>query len=113
MSERTRRSPSCGSSVSLIALRTTSSLGLQLRVVLPDEGPDVFGEIKQLGPLLLVQGHREATQTVDRDAALLAHLERDAPTAARLQRLILRAQTRHLVLEPLVALLVGHRLPRY
>src|SRR5215469_12687465 len=103
MSERTRRSPSCGSSVSLIALRTTSSLGLQLRVVLPDEGADVVGEIEQLGPLLLVQGHREATQAVDRDAALLAHLERDAPTAPRLQSLILGAQTLDLLLESLVA----------
>src|SRR5262245_59731669 len=39
----------------------SSVLGLELAVVLADEGPDVIGHVEQLRPLLLVQRSEEHT----------------------------------------------------
>jgi len=46
---------------------------LQRRLVRVHAGADVVGQVEPLGPLLLVEGHRETA--VDRHAALLAELE--------------------------------------
>src|SRR5437867_1717858 len=50
-------------------------LGLQVRGVLVDEASDVVRHREQLQPLLLVERHREAAETVYGYAALLAHLQ--------------------------------------
>src|SRR5262249_6990242 len=63
------------------------------------------GEVEKLQPLLLVERHREAAEPVDRDAALLAHLDRHA--AARggpAQTFVLGPQAR----EPRGRVLVPH-----
>src|SRR5262245_21528916 len=52
-----------------------SVLGLELPFVVADESTDVVGEIEEPQPLLLVEGHWKAPQSVDRHAALLAHLD--------------------------------------
>ena len=39
-----------------------SALRLEARLVAPNEGADVVGDVEQLGPLLLVEGHREAAE---------------------------------------------------
>ena len=52
-----------------------STLGLQLGLVLLDEVADLVGHVEQPQPLLLVERHREATQAVDGDAALLKNAE--------------------------------------
>ena len=62
----------------------TSALGLEARVIGADEGADVVGHVEQLGPLLVVEGHREAAEAVDRHAALFADLERHPRLAVRL-----------------------------
>src|SRR5258706_12793063 len=67
-------------------------LGLQLRVVLLEEGANLVGHREQLLPLLLVERDRKASQPVDRHAAFLAHLQADAAPALRLQPLVLRLQ---------------------
>src|SRR5262245_45523466 len=53
----------------------SSVLGLELAVVVANEGPDVIGHVEQLGPLLLVQRDGEAAEPVDGHASLLAHLD--------------------------------------
>src|SRR6185503_15656347 len=78
-------------------------LGLQLGVVLGDEGADVVGEVEELAPLLLVEGDREAAEPVHRHPALLAHLERDAPRSPRLERRVLGAQLLQLGLHRVVS----------
>src|SRR2546425_5474101 len=59
--------------------RARSTLRLQRRRVLADEGTQLVGHVEELLPLLLVEGHREAAEAVDGNAAFLAHL--DAHTA--------------------------------
>src|ERR1041384_2425639 len=76
-----------------------SGLRLQVGVVVADERADVVGHVEQLRPLLLVEGHREASEAVDRDAALLADLQRDALRGRALQALVLRAQLLELGLD--------------
>src|SRR5262245_7626793 len=51
----------------------SSVLGLELAVVVANEGPDVIGHVEQLAPLLLVQRDGEAPEPVDGHAPLLAH----------------------------------------
>src|SRR5262249_42854435 len=67
-------------------------LGLETRLVVPDERADVVGQVEELQPLLLVERHREAPEPVDREPSLLAHLEGHAATRAALEPLVLRAQ---------------------
>jgi len=57
-------------------------LALQLRVVFGNERADLVGHREQFDPLLLVEGHREASEAIDRDAALLADLETRAACTA-------------------------------
>src|SRR5262245_7004576 len=82
-----------------------SLLRLELGLVLPDEGPDLVGHVEELHPLLLVERDREATQPVDRDAALVAHPQADPLAGPGFQRLVLGPQSGQLVL----VALVGHR----
>src|SRR5688572_30214410 len=69
------RSRTCGSSPRKLLLR------LQLAIVLLDEAPDVVAHVQEPCPLLFVEGDREPPQPVHGDAALLAHLDRDALSA--------------------------------
>src|SRR5262245_52025074 len=59
----------------------SSVLGLELAVVVANEGSDVIGHVEQLRPLLLVERDGEAAEPVHGHAALLAHL--DAAAALR------------------------------
>src|SRR5205814_2279610 len=106
---RPRKTFTSSSSRSRSAIRPSSALPtlrLQPRLVRGDERAQLVGEVEELEPLLLVERHREAPESVDGDAALLAHLDRHA--AARggpLEPLVLRAQARELR----VRVLVRHR----
>src|SRR5262249_18160934 len=68
-------------------------LRLERRLVVPDEGADVVTHVEELRPLLLVEGDGEAPEAVDRDRALLADLERDAPSPPGLERRVLRLES--------------------
>ena len=50
-------------------------LGLELGVVGLDEGAQVVGHVQELGPLLLVEGDGETSESVDGQGALLADLQ--------------------------------------
>src|SRR5262245_29447555 len=69
-----------------------SALRFQLRLVGGNEVPDFVRHIQKLEPLLLIQRDGEPTETVDRHASFLAHLERNTPHRALLERLVLGAQ---------------------
>ena len=81
------------------------ALGLELRLVFRNESADLVGHVEQLGPLLLVERHREAAEAVHRDPSLLRHLERRRPAALLLEALVLGAQALKLHLQ----IVVGHR----
>src|SRR5712691_11362250 len=72
--------------------------GLELGVVLGDEGADVAGHVEQLRPLLLVERDREAAEPVHGHAALLAHLERDPARRPCLERRVLGPESFELAL---------------
>src|SRR5262249_42000404 len=102
-----RRSPPAG-----VSARTTErplgsarALRLELRLVVADEGADVVGQVEQLEPLLLVERHREAPEPVDREPALLAHLEGHPATRSPLEPLVLRPQA----LDLRLGVVLGHR----
>src|SRR6185295_10629578 len=82
------------------SLRLT--LGLQLPLVLLDEGADVVRHVQQLLPLLFVERDREASQAIDGHRALLAHLHRDPAGPAVLQRLVLGLEALQLGLQLLL-----------
>src|SRR5438105_3650310 len=77
---------------------------LQSRFVLFDELADLVGHVEQLGPLLLVERHREAAQTVYRNASLLTDLESCGAAARTFQPLVFGLQTLELGFQ----VLVGH-----
>src|SRR2546428_9310844 len=81
----------------------TSALRLQRRRVLADEGAQLVGHVEELLPLLLVEGHREAAETVDRNAALLAHLDAHAAVGRSPEAIDLGLRTLELCL-----LVFGH-----
>src|SRR5205823_2034588 len=58
------------------------ALRLQLAPVLLHETLEVVASLEQADPLLAVERHRKAPETVDRDRALRAHLEADADALA-------------------------------
>src|SRR5437879_12162718 len=80
-------------------------LRLQRRLVVPDEGADLLGHVEEPSPLLLVQRHGEPPEAVDRDTALLAHLDRDPAARGALESLVLGSPARELA----VPHVIGHR----
>src|SRR3990170_8583259 len=57
----------------------SSALHPEPGIVLGDEFLDVVGHAKELQPLLLVERHGKAPQTIDRYRAFLAHLDARCP----------------------------------
>src|SRR5438094_4883416 len=80
------------------------ALRLQRRLVVPDEGADLLGHVEEPRPLLLVERHGEPPEAVDRDTALLAHLDRDPAARGAFESLVLGSQARELA----VRHVVGH-----
>src|SRR5262249_49150778 len=78
-------------------------LRLQLPVILLDERADVVGHVEQPRPLFLVERDGEPAEAVDGDAALFAHLQRDAARLPVLEPLVLLSQPLELGLDVLVA----------
>src|SRR5215472_3495493 len=79
-------------------------LCLQLGVVLANEGADVLGHVQKLRPLLFVQRHRESTEAVHRNPALLAHFQAGGSLrVSPAQCLIFRPETLHFRLQLLLA----------
>src|SRR5512147_238974 len=66
-----------------------SALRLEALLVGLDEGANVVRHVEQLGPLLLVESHREAAEAVDRYAALFADLERHSSVGGALELRVL------------------------
>ncbi len=91
---------------------------LEQVVVFPDEFTDGIAHAEQLLPLLLIEGYGEAAQAVDRNRALLAHLQ-EKLTARPLESLVFRTQPlefrfevlifRHsfFIVTPVVTLVIG------
>ena len=58
-------------------------------IMLREKRTNVLREVEQLRPLFLIESHREATQSVDRQRSLLTHLEVKATGLLALQVLVL------------------------
>ena len=79
---------------------------LELSFMRGDELADFVGLVEERCPLLLVQGNREASQSVDGHTTLGADFERDAARPALFQQLVFSAQAIQLCLQ----IFVGHEL---
>ena len=68
------------SSDSVIVVRRQNShpLALQLMIMLREKRTNVLRDVEQLHPLFLIESHREATQSIDRQRPLRTHLEMKA-----------------------------------
>ena len=62
--------------------------GLELVVVVANEGADVVRDVEQSCPLLLVERHGKPSETVHRQATFLAHLDRDSGWFSVLEGLV-------------------------
>src|SRR5713226_6060849 len=79
-----------------------SALRLQARLVRADERADILRHLEEFQPLIPIERHREASETVDRDAALFAHLERHAATGGMFQLCVFGAEPFELCADILV-----------
>src|SRR5687767_15126713 len=112
----TRSTPDCVTAGRSSQVRSSSRSGwrvrrflllrLELAVVRRDERPDLVGHVEQLRPLLLVERHGKSSEPVDREATLLADLERYPTRRTLLQRRVLLPQP----LELRSHFIVRHRL---
>src|SRR5918993_541808 len=64
-------------------------LRLQFRVVLLDERTDLAGHVQQLRPLFLIERDREASESIDRHATLLADFQAHRASALVLELFVL------------------------
>src|SRR5262249_7798039 len=85
------------------AARRGSVLGLQLALVLADEGADLVRHVEKPAPLFLVERHREAAEPVHRHPALVAHPQVTAALRAGFQGFVLGPKAGYLAFEMLLA----------
>src|SRR5262249_60539154 len=84
------------------AARRGSVLGLQLALVLTDEGADLVRHVEKPAPLFLVERHREAAEPVHRHSALAAHPQVTAALRAGFQGFVLGPKAGYLAFEMLL-----------